>query len=192
LPTIANAAKRDITAIEADYKRLYKAQSVDELLNSARIEYHAPADATATRLPPNSVDVVFSNSVMEHVPRAVILALMRESRRILRSGGLSIHSVNCGDHYAYFDRKITPINYLTYTERKWRFWNNRLLYQNRLRPQDFLDMAGEAGLETVLKKHKPRQELLAALPRLKTAPEFQHYSPEQLCTTSIDFVARKR
>ena len=38
--------------------------------------------------------------------------MMREAFRVLRPGGLSIHSVNCADHYAYFDHNVSPINYL--------------------------------------------------------------------------------
>lgn len=192
LPAIADAAVQPRAAVEAAYTDLIGANSVPALLERARIDYHAPADAAATPLPPESVDVVFSNSVLEHVPPAVIRRLMEESRRILRPGGLSIHSANCGDHYAYFDSSITPINYLTYSERAWRFWDNRLLYQNRLRPIDFLDMAEQAGLEVVRAIYRPRPELFDALPRLAIAPEFQSYKPEQLCCTSVDFVARKR
>jgi len=129
--------------------------------------------------------------VLEHVPRAVIAAMMRESYRILRPGGLSLHSVNCGDHYAYFDRQITFINYLTIAEKDWQFWNNDLQYQNRMRPQDFIELSEQAGLTTVLAKYQPRPALLAQLAALKIAPEFQNYSPEQLCCTSVDFGGQK-
>lgn len=191
LPIIARAGKRDLDAVKTDYEKLKATQSVPELFERARVEYRAPADATKSGLPDESVDVVFSNSVLEHVPRGVILEMMRESARVLRRGGLSVHSVNCGDHYAYFDKSITFINYLTFSERDWQFWNNKLLFQNRMRPVDFLKLAESAGLTIALAKFKPRQALLDALPSLKIAPEFQHYPREQLCSTSIDFVARK-
>jgi SAM-dependent methyltransferase len=191
LPAIAEAASRPLAEVRADYDGLCTQSTLADLLKRARIGYRAPADATASGLPPESVDIVFSNNVLEHVPREVLRGMMNESRRILKRGGVVIHCVNCGDHYAYFDRSITSINYLTYEERDWRFWDNKLLYQNRLRPQDFLDLAEEAGLEVVLEKHKARPELLEALPQLRIASDFQSYPPEQLCCTSIDFVARK-
>jgi hypothetical protein len=191
LPEIAGASSLSLAELESGYQSLKQADSVDHLLRAARIEYRAPADATATDLPSESVDIVFSNSVLEHVSRDVIETMMRESHRVLRRGGVAVHGVNCGDHYAYFDRGITAINYLTYSERSWRFWNNKILFQNRLRPRDFLELAEAAGLEVVLHRQKPRKELLAALPRLEIAPEFRRYPPEQLCCTSIDFVSRK-
>jgi hypothetical protein len=128
---------------------------------------------------------------MEHIPREVIQAIVHEQRRILKPGALSVHSVNCCDHYAYFDPILNPVRYLTFTEHEWKFWNNNLLYQNRLRPRDFLEMAVAAGLELPFMKLRSRKDLLDQLPQLKIAPEFAGYPPEQLCCTSIDFVARR-
>ena len=52
-------------------------------------------------------------------------------------------------------------------------------------------MATAAGLELALVKFTPRAALLTELPRLRIAAEFKSYSAEELCTTSIDFVARR-
>jgi SAM-dependent methyltransferase len=150
LPRIAEAADRPLTEVHASHAKLRATRTVAELLERAPIEYRAPADASASGIQDDSIDVVFSNSVLEHVVERDIARIMEESRRILRKGGLVIHDVNCGDHYAYFDRSITPINYLSYSDREWAFWNNRLQYQNRLRPADFIRLAHAAGLELVL------------------------------------------
>ena len=190
LPALAEAAVRPVEEVKAAYAGL-DTRSATAALRSAGITYHAPADAASTGLPPGSIDVAFSNSVLEHVPRDVIQALFHEQCRILKPGGLSVHSVNCGDHYAYFDRSLNPVRYLTYSDREWSFWNNDLLYQNRLRPRDFLEMASTAGLELALVKFTPKAALLRELPRLRIAKRFEGYSPEELCTTSIDFVARR-
>jgi SAM-dependent methyltransferase len=190
LPAIAEASFRPLAEVQTNYSSLCKAKTVEELLRAANIQYLAPRDAANTGLPDSSVDVVFSNSVLEHVPPVAIVRIMHESRRILRKGGLAIHSVNCGDHYAYFDRSITAANYLIYPERKWSKWNNRLLYQNRLRPSDFIDMAEESGMRIVLHKSKPNPHLLSILPALAIAPEFRHYPSEQLASTSVGFVAQ--
>ncbi len=190
LPAIAAAGNRPLEEVDEEYRTLLRCPNLGALLDQARIEYFAPADATCTSLPDACVDVVFSNSVLEHVPPEVIQKLMAESRRVLRPGGFSIHSANCGDHYAYFDSKITPINYLAYPERRWRFWNNPLHYQNRLRPRDFLQLAEEARLKVVLCKMRQRPDLMPALRSMQVAPEFAGYPPEQLCSTSIDFVAQ--
>jgi SAM-dependent methyltransferase len=190
LPAIAEGSFRPLAEVQSAYALLCNAKTTEQLLRAARIEYLAPHDAAASGLPDASVDVVFSNSVLEHVPTDAILRIMRETRRILSKGGLAIHSANCGDHYAYFDRSITPVNYLTYSERQWSKWNNSLLYQNRLRPSDFIDLAEQSGLRIVMHKSKANPRLLSVLPTLTIAPEFRHYPPERLASTSVDFVAQ--
>ncbi len=162
------------------------------LLRAAGIEYQAPGDATASGLGAASVDLVFSNSVLEHVPAAVLAALMVETVRLLRPGGLALHNVNCGDHYAYFDRSITAVDYLRFSEREWRRWNNDLLYQNRLRAIDFTQAAQAAGLHIVMDHHRARADLLARLSEITVAEPFRHLPNEELCCTSIDFAATPR
>ncbi|SRR5579871_1715839 len=198
LPAIAqlsgDASREALADVEARYAALAPALAANDaadLLRRAGIIYHAPGDAAATGLPDSSLDMVFSNSVLEHVPGPVIQAMFHEQRRVLKPGGLAVHSVNCGDHYAYFDRARNPVEYLTYSENEWSFWNNDLLYQNRLRPSDFLNMARAAGLALPLIEFRPKPALLEKLPSLKIDPRFAAYPPAELCCTSIDFVARR-
>ena len=192
LEAIAHACGAPPAEVRSRWESLAARPNETAVLEGARIDYQAPGDATRTGLPAWSVDIVFSNSVLEHMPDSVLDALMAESRRILADDGFILHGVNCGDHYAYFDRSITPIHYLRFTEREWRRWNNDLLYQNRLRPIDFLAAAHRAGFEVVLDTQRPRPELLGRIAALPIAPAFQHYDVGQLCTTSIDFAARPR
>ena len=160
------------------------------ILNLAGVRYHAPADATRTDLLPSSMGLVFSNSVLEHVSAGVLGPLMSETKRLLTPHGLALHSVNCGDHYAYFDKAITPLNYLRYSDSQWRRWNNNLLYQNRLRPSDFTALAQRHGLKVVHQIQTERQDLLSKIPRNRIAPEFQHYDARDLSCTSVTFAAR--
>ena len=154
------------------------------------VHYRAPADAAHTGLDPGAIDVVFSNSVLEHVPPDVIRALYDESRRVLAPGGLMFHSVNCGDHYAYVDRRLNQLHYLKYSDRAWSFWNNAFLYQNRLRAHWFVDTAVASGFDIVLNTATARAERLQQLREIRVAQQFADIPPEQLCVTSIDFVGR--
>lgn len=189
LPLIAALADQPLEHVRERHRRLTDAWPTDALLAHAGFVYHAPADATTTGLPAASVDVVFSNSVLEHVAPAVIDALMREAARIVRPGGIVSHSINCGDHYAYFDRSITPLNYLKYSAEKWRRWNNELLYQNRLRPCDFIASTEAGGLRVLARHWHPRPQLLEQLPESAIAADFRHYGREDLCATSVDIIA---
>lgn len=156
------------------------------------VRYHAPADATRSGLEDGSIDVVFSNSVLEHVRRETISDMFVEALRVLHPGGLMFHSVNCGDHYAYIDRRISQLNYLQYSDRGWRFWDNRFLYQNRMRAHEFTDAAAQLGFDVTLDTSTPRPERLRELASLRVHRQFRHVPPEKLCLTSVDFIARPR
>lgn len=191
---IARAAGIDPQLAHARARALADAIAAGADLHAASngaIAYHAPADATATALPPGSIDAVFSNSVLEHVAPEVLAPLYREAMRVLRPGGLMFHSVNCGDHYAYADRSIHQLNYLQYSDRQWRRWDNRFLYQNRLRANAFVDAAREAGFELVLDTSTTRPERLAQLRGMRVHPQFAGVDEQVLCITSVDFIGRR-
>jgi SAM-dependent methyltransferase len=190
LPAIAAASGKDAATVAATYQQLLNCHNLDELLAQMNTTYSAPADARHTGLPERSVDIAFSNSVLEHVPPDVIADLMREIKRVLRPGGFGMHGANCGDHYAYFDKNITMLNYLKYSHDEWKFWDNDLLYQNRLRPRDFVRLAEDAGLKTVFVRAQPAPELMKRLPEFKLSPEFLAYPPEELCATSVGLVSQ--
>jgi SAM-dependent methyltransferase len=170
--------------------RLHRGASIADATDGA-IDYRAPADATRTGFDPGSIDLVFSNSVLEHVYPDVLPAMFDEAMRILRPGGAAMHSVNCGDHYAYFDRKISQLHYLQFSESEWRLWNNEFQYQNRLRAKEFLAFALRAGFSIALDASEVRPSRLADLDKIEVAPEFAGYTREELALTNIDFVAKK-
>lgn len=194
LPVIAEASGADLEDVRQRYESLRARSEAGADLAEATggvVEYHAPADATRTTLAEGDIDVVFSNSVLEHVPGEAIEAMYREAMRILAPGGLMFHSVNCGDHYAYVDRSIHQLHYLRYSDRQWRFWDNAFLYQNRLRADFFVDSAAERGFRIELNTAQARPERLEQLARVPVHEQFAHVPPERLCITSVDFIARK-
>lgn len=194
LDVIAEAAGADHGAVEQRYHAL-RGRIGDgrdpAAASDGVIDYHAPADATRTALRDGEVDVVFSNSVLEHVPGEAIDAMYREAMRILAPGGIMFHSVNCGDHYAYVDRSIHQLHYLQYSDRQWRFWDNAFLYQNRLRADFFVDSAAGRGFDIELNTATARPERLKQLAEVPVHAQFSDVPPERLCITSVDFIARK-
>ncbi len=119
-----------------------------DFFQHCRIRYQAPGDGTATGLPDGSIDFYTSYTVLEHIPDRTIRAIFQEGNRILRQDGLFAHMIDYGDHFAYFDRKISALNFLQYGEREWaRYAGNRFMYMNRLRHDDFLALFASAGQE---------------------------------------------
>jgi SAM-dependent methyltransferase len=193
VPVIASVAGRSEADVAARQRAVAAALRDGASITTATggaIEYRAPADASSTGLPKAAVDVVFSNSVLEHVPPGVIEACFHEAMRILRPGAIVFHSVNCGDHYAYFDRSIHQLHYLQYSEQAWAKWNNAFLYQNRLRAVDLTTMAERTGFSIEIDTSRARPERLRQLDSIRVDPYFARYTRDQLAITSIDFVGR--
>lgn len=193
LERIARVAGADPAAVEARYRRLSASTAFDDpaALTDGVVRYRAPADATRPELPEGSVDAVFSNSVLEHVPPAVLHAICAASMRILAPGGRMFHSVNCGDHYAYVDRDIHQLHYLQFSDEEWAFWNNRFLYQNRLRAHEFVDAARDAGFAITLDTSHARPQRLEQVRAMTVAARFAGIPEEKLCITTVDFIGRK-
>lgn len=178
--------------IRRRWRRLAAARGVSDVLQTLGFDYRAPADARQTGLGDGSVDVVFSNAVLEHVPSEVIEGLFHEARRVLNpAGGVMVHRVDPGDHFRSFDRSITQINFLRYSPRRWRFWGqNDLHYQNRLRAPQYRRMAERAGFAIVVERSNVDPRSKRALATLDIDAEFAGFGTDELCTVSYDFVAR--
>lgn len=135
---------------------------LQNLLDLCHIFYIAPGDATRTSLEPAAIDFHTSFNVFEHIPRDVLLAILTEGNRIISSTGLFVHRVDYSDHFSHSDMRISPINFLQYSDAQWnRYAGNRYMYMNRLRHDDFL-----ALFESV------RHVILAAEPTVD-APSLQ-------------------
>jgi SAM-dependent methyltransferase len=191
LDSISQFCASGAAEVRKKHAQLLQASGIDEILRLAQIEYFSPGDARQTGLPANSVDLVYSNSVFEHVPKQAIFEILHESQRILKPGGLALHNIGCNDHYAFFDRSISFVNFLRFSEAEWRLWNNPIQYQNRLRAPQFLDLAAQAGLKVIYKRTHVRPGCREALAEIPLASEFRQFSPEDLATTTLDFISQK-
>lgn len=193
LPRIAIACQVPLAEVQTRYRSVLAAADARDPaeLSDGVIQYRAPADATDPGLDDGAVDILFSNSVLEHVPPDAIDRLHRASLRLLRPGGWIYHSVNCGDHYAYADPKVHQLNYLQFSNRRWAFWNSRFLYQNRLRAHQFVDAARAAGFEILIDTSQARPQRLEQLHAMKIAAEFAGIPDEKLCITTVDFIGKK-
>jgi len=124
-------------------------QSVDDYLRELGITYYAPSDAREMPFGRGSADVVTSTHTMEHIPPSELRDILRECCRVLNDTGFLMSQIDYQDHYAYFDKKLSPYNFLGFSESRWAKYNNRFLYQNRLRHQDYLKLLRDTGFEIV-------------------------------------------
>jgi hypothetical protein len=154
-----------------------------------RFNIHAAVrDAQDTDLPPESIDFVFSHGVLEYIPTAVLTNILREFKRVAVPTAVASHYIDLTDQYHYFDRKITPLNFLKYSSRTWRYLNSPLIWQSRLRISDYRDLFRTTGWEIMRETNSSAEE--STLKQLSLAPEFAKYSSKDLLVTKSWITAK--
>jgi hypothetical protein len=161
----------------------------EELLAGLNIHVRI-RDARATELPPKSVDLFFSYSVLEYIPAAIQLELYAKFRRLASPRAVMIHFINLKDQYCSFDRSITPLNCLQYSNAAWRWLNSPLIPQTRLRISDYRRLLVQAGFEIVRENNTSAPS--AMLNTIQLAPEFQNYAALDLLVLTAWLTARPR
>jgi SAM-dependent methyltransferase len=166
------------------------AEGLDGQLEHFGLEYHAPADATATGLRDHSVDVVVSRAVLEHVPPRTIRGIFAESHRVLARDGFACHIIDNSDHWSHVDRGLSAVNFLRYPDWLWPvLCVNPLDYQNRLRHPDYVRMLAAAGFQIVHDPSSPDPVAVAAVRAMRVARRFRRFAPGQLGVITSYLVA---
>jgi cyclopropane fatty-acyl-phospholipid synthase-like methyltransferase len=103
----------DHSSIRERYDRLLSVPKFSlEQLKELGIEYLAPVDFASQEMN-LSVDFIYSNSVLEHVPKEDINMLLHNLKEILNQNGVMIHSIHLEDHK---DFKMKPFDFLSIGE----------------------------------------------------------------------------
>lgn len=103
-----------------------------------------------------------------------------------------VFSIDYKDHYSYFDKSISPYNYMRFSQKEWRKYNSSLHYQNRLRHSDYRKMMLDAGF-AILEENPafPTAEQEEALRALPLHDDFRHYDFDDLKILGSTFVLTK-
>lgn len=166
--------------LDGDWRDLRRLDDLEQLY---RIRYVAPGDIRTTGLPPKSIDYFYSMSCLEHIPPEDISRILTEIKRIATDQALMGCGIGYYDHYATADKAISRCNFYRYSDRRWRFWNPRRQYHNRLRHSDFEKIFEEF---TILDNERVLTDQ-SALDGIPIAPKFANYSKEDLLTVSGRF-----
>jgi hypothetical protein len=146
------------------------------------------ADLREADLPDESADLVFSNGVLEQVPKHVLQDLFRVFSRITGRASVISHHIGIADEFARLDHSITRFNYMRFSSRAWQWLDSPMITQNRLKSSDYQAICQDAGFEIV-----DAQEVLGSehdLDRIKLAAEFSHYSRRDLLVLDLWLIAR--
>jgi predicted SAM-dependent methyltransferase len=157
---------------------------VKEIIERCVGEYRSDGLAGLRSLPTASMDLIFSQAVLEHVRAGEFDETMRECRRILKPGGAFTNQVDLRDHLG------GELNNLRFDRARWEsnLFVRSGFYTNRIRYSDMLGRFRAAGF-AVEKVQTVGWERLPT-PRQALAPEFRALSDEELCISSFFVVLR--
>lgn len=158
--------------------------SLAEVLKALGIQYHQ-GDARQLPLPSAKIDLVHSNNTFEHIPAPVLWGLLREMKRVVAPTGMMSHYIDLADHYSYSDARLSPFHFLKYSERQWRWIENRLQSQNRMRVGQYQEMYQQLTL--------PITEILAERaaipPGLALASPYSQMPREEVSVVYAQFIS---
>ena len=120
---------------------LTRCNDVDDMLRRCDASYLTDGVASLQTLPADSVDVVFSHAVLEHVRRRDVPATFRELARVTAPGGVGSHTIDLADHLD------DALNNLRFSESIWESeWMAKSgFYTNRIRFAQMCDLMRAAG-----------------------------------------------
>lgn len=158
--------------------------TVPELLSVCSARYLTRGIESLQAMPDESIDFVFSNSVLQHVRRGEFRATLHELRRVLRPDGVASHSIDLRDMMG------AALHHLRFRE---RIWESRLLgrsgyYSNRIRFSEMLDLFRETGFDPEPTEVNRWDRL--PIPRSRLAPAFQHLSEDDLRVATFNVLLR--
>lgn len=138
--------------------------------------------------PDGYFDVVWSHSVLEHVPEPG--ALLAQVRRVIRDDGHHIASIDLETHLGGRGEPDRMYEFLKYPQWFWlAMTSHRSGYVNRLRLSQWREKFDDAGFE-ILDEHA--RHAACGLAELRAVPYLRDLSDEDLLTKAVTIVSRPR
>lgn len=158
--------------------------NVDDMLRVCDAVYLTGGLSSLTNIPDRSVDLIWSQAVLEHIRRADFFATMRALRRIIKPDGVCSHRVDLRDHLS------NALNNLRFSERLWEsdVFASSGFYTNRITHTEMLSLFRGAGFAVDV-RHVERWPALPT-PRRRLAAPFRALPDSELCISGFDVLLR--
>lgn len=165
----------------------YEQISLDEALQQLNIIYLIE-DARKISLPDHSIDLVNSNNTFEHIYPDVLIPILSELRRVVKKqNGVMSHFIDMSDHFAHFDKSITIYNFLQFTDQQWKWIDNGLSPQSRIRIYDYKNIFSD--LDIPITAESFREGNMNELTSIPLAEKYANKPLEELAISHCHFVS---
>lgn len=161
-------------------------RTLPDLLAVCDAQYLTDGFRSFDQISDSSVDLVFSQAVLEHVRRHEFLSVQKECARILRPGGVCSHRVDLRDHLG------GGLNNLRFSEDIWEsnFFVRSGFYTNRIQYEAMLEIFLQAGFSAEVSNIQ-RWETLP-IERARMAKPFRDIPDQQLNVSGFNVLLRVR
>ncbi len=147
-------------------------------LEALGLEYRAPFDPADLTAP---VDVVASRTVLEHIPPRELSRLSAEWLRMLAPGGFMLHAIDHSDHREHSDKRLSRIDFLTWSDAAWAAITRLGNHQWRLRHGDYHRLFAASGWAVLAEDTHSDPGVLETVRSLPLKYPFDTlYGPEEL------------
>lgn len=172
-------AARDLAAPD-----LTDAQTLEDVLTRCSARYLTTGVEAFADLADGSVDLIWSHSVLEHIPLQQLPRLMAEMRRVLKPDGRMSHNIDFQDHLSH------GLNSLRFSEAVWESptMRNAGFYTNRVRARTMHDLIRQAGFDLIVEDFGRWPE--PPLARRDLDPAFRDLTDDELSIRTSHLLAR--
>jgi SAM-dependent methyltransferase len=119
--------------------KLKDIKNLKDLQNFLNIKYYAPINIIDLN-EKKKFDAIISTNVIEHISKKHFEIILEKFRKIVKKHGILSFVIDYSDHYSHTDKNISSTNFLKYSELEFKKYNTPLLFQNRLRHYDYIDI----------------------------------------------------
>ena len=131
-----NEANNQISELLA-VRKLPEAKTISDLKKYYNINYFAPMNLEQIDKNNLKFDACISSTTLEHLSLKDLRENLNFLKKIIKKSGIISALIDYSDHYSHTDIKIGNLNFLQYSDNEWKKYNTPMLFQNRLRHQDY-------------------------------------------------------
>lgn len=161
--------------------------SLDEILAKLHITYLIE-DARNLSLADNLIDLINSNNTFEHIYPNLLIPILKEFKRVLKSkSGVMSHFIDLSDHFAHFDKSINLYNFLHFNDKQWKWIDNSIQPQSRLRIYDYRKIYADLAIS--INEESVRDGDLKELNKINLDKKYLNHPKNELAVTHCHFVS---
>ena len=171
-----------------DLVKNYETLSLEEILKKLNITYLIE-DARKLSLPDDSIDLVNSNNTFEHIYPLILSPILKEFKRVVKKrNGVMSHFIDMSDHFAHFDNSISIYNYLKYSNQKWKWIDNSIQPQNRLRIYEYKKIYSDLNIPINEETFRPGN--VEELKTIQMDAQYQGHPLEEIAKSHCHFISK--